>query len=349
MNRSEWIASHPQFPWLSEGDAAGVERFLRERGWIEPGERVAAVGKAGEGNMNLTLRARTDAGRCVIVKQARPWVEKYDSIAAPWERVVSEARFYDRVAAVPAVASRMPRLLAADAEAKALLLEDLGEARDFFSLYADGAIDLAELRELAAYLAALHDATRGMRDEAFANRAMRELNHAHIYAIPLDAANAPSVERFEPGLDAAADRLRRDAAYVRKVRETGELYLSEGDGGALLHGDFFPGSWLRSSQGLRVIDPEFCFVGDAAFDVGVALAHLALANQPARCARMFVQAYAAPLDAALLARIAACEMMRRLIGVAQLPIPNTTGRRAEMLGRSRAAMMEEQWEHLWPA
>ena len=68
--------------WLDAGDAAGVARFLRERGWIEPDEVVLEVGRAGDGNMNLTLRVRTGQ-RSLILKQARPWVEKYPHIAAP--------------------------------------------------------------------------------------------------------------------------------------------------------------------------------------------------------------------------------------------------------------------------
>jgi len=58
-----------------------------------------------------------------------------------------------------------------------------------------------------------------------------------------------------------------------RAKELGDLYLS--DGPTLLHGDFYPGSWLRTTQGIRIIDPEFAFTGAAEFDVGVFAAHLA--------------------------------------------------------------------------
>ena len=67
--------------------------------------------------MNLTLRVRTER-RSVVLKQARPWVEKYDHIEAPWERSLSERWFYERVASIPEVAGHMPRLLASDPEAQ---------------------------------------------------------------------------------------------------------------------------------------------------------------------------------------------------------------------------------------
>ena len=87
-----------------------------------------------------------------------------------------------------------------------------------------------------------------------------------------------------------------------------------------MHADYFPGSWLRTGDGIRVIDPEFSFPGDPELDLGCAVAHMALAGQPREIADRFLAAYgpaSADLDPIWLARYAAVEMMRRLIGVAQ--------------------------------
>jgi len=77
--------------------------------------------------------------------------------------------------------------------------------------------------------------------------------------------------------------------------------------------------------------------------LGCAVAHLVLARQPAASIRLFLAAYAngaaRGYDAPWVARYAAAEIMRRLIGVAQLPIPASTGARAELLERSRWAML----------
>ena len=88
---------------------------------------------------------------------------------------------------------------------------------------------------------------------------------------------------------------------------------------------------------MKVIDPEFCFAGDPAFDVAVMAAHLLLADA-AGDVPAFLDAYGRGPNPTVLARLAGCEVMRRLIGVAQLPIPRTTGRRAELLERARRAV-----------
>src|SRR6516164_9544926 len=154
--RHDAMHAHPAFPWLDAADVMGVGEFLAARRWIEPGERVVACARAGEGNMNLTLRVRTDR-RSVVLKQARPWVEKYDHIEAPWDRGLSERWFYERVATIPGVAGWMPRLLASDPAGRVLLLEDLEGASDMTDVYGGGRLEPEEVDRLALVLRALHD------------------------------------------------------------------------------------------------------------------------------------------------------------------------------------------------
>jgi 5-methylthioribose kinase len=101
-----------------------------------------------------------------------------------------------------------------------------------------------------------------------------------------------------------------------------------------VHGDYFPGSWVRTDTGVAVIDPEFCFLGCGEFDFGVMLAHLILAAA-ASAETGIVQSASAAGDAALVGRFAGVEIMRRLIGVAQLPFPATLERKRELLALSR--------------
>src|SRR4051812_21791268 len=70
---------------LDAQDAEGLDAYLHRQGFLDLDERVVTVARAGDGNMNLTLRVTTPA-RSVIVKQGRPWVEKYPQIPAPTER-----------------------------------------------------------------------------------------------------------------------------------------------------------------------------------------------------------------------------------------------------------------------
>jgi 5-methylthioribose kinase len=347
--RETYRKEHPKFPWLDAGDAAGVARVLDAQRWLEPGETVTSVEKAGEGNMNLTLRVRTDR-RSVVLKQSRPWVEKYDQIEAPWDRIVIEARFYKTVRALPTVAAAMPKLLNADADAKLLLLEDLGNAEDLSLVYRGGKLEDGEVAALARWAAALHAGTRGQFTPDLANREMRGLNFAHIFEIPLNEDNGIDLERFEPGLTAVANRIKTDFAYRQRVRETGARY--QADGPCLVHGDYFPGSWLRTPGGPRIIDPEFAFFGDPELDIGCALAHVRLGWIDRAVAHAFLASYGSPLgappDPTLIGRYAGIEVMRRLIGVAQLPLPpSADGRRARALEASRRAVLTGNVDELW--
>ena len=340
------LARHPQAFYLDADDRPAMTRYLRDRGWIDIDETVESAAKPGDGNMNCTLRVVTGRRR-LIVKQARPWVEKYDQIPAPWDRALVEARFYETVADTVGVSQRMPRLLGVDPASRVLALEDLGDrSRDLSDLYGGGTLADAELEALVAFLCALHGAALDPAARAaLTNRAMRALNHEYIFELPLAADGAVDLEALTPGLGRVAEPLTRDAGYRRIVAELGQRYLA--DGSVLVHGDYFPGSWLRTGQGVKVIDPEFCFVGDPAFDLGVCAAHLIMASQPATLPVRLLEAYERQAPAGWDAdarrrtlQFAGVEIMRRLIGVAQLPLRADLDRKAGWLERSRHLVLE---------
>lgn len=336
-------AVNPDFPWLDPTDPATLSRLLSELGVLEAGEVIIESSKAGDGNMNLTLRVRTHR-RTFIVKQARPWVERYVDIDAPWNRILFEAAFYEFVQRIPQVTSLMPRLLCFDAKARVLVLEDCGDGADASDVYHGALMMDAECLSLAGWLAQLHEGTYGAPNAGFDNLEMRRLNRLHMFEFPLDPTNGLDLESRERGLSAVAASLRTDSAYMDGIRSLSRRYLD--DGPCLLHGDFFPGSWLRTPAGVRVIDPEFCFFGDAEFDLGIALGHLLLADQPqglrVRFYQSYVQGRTRPVREDLVARYAAVEVMRRILGVAQVPLMPAPNRRTELLELSRKAMIEGQ-------
>jgi 5-methylthioribose kinase len=321
--------------FLVDPDARGeLEKYLHRRGWLEPGESLVSIARAGEGNMNLTLRLET-ATRSFVLKQARPWVEKYPSIEAPAGRARVEAAFYRTVAGRSALRTAMPALLGDDPDSGILVLEDLGEARDATGLYRREALAEGELETLVSCLLELHRPFPE-REPLFENRAMRALNHEHIFRLPLAPENGLDLDRITPGLDRAVQELKDDRAYVRRVRELGLLYLENGD--SLVHGDFFPGSWLRASTGLKVIDPEFCFLGTAAFDLGVLCAHLHFARLP-ELAERALTFYGGDSELTATSRaFAAVEILRRLAGVAQLPLARTLEEKRALLALSRSLL-----------
>lgn len=323
--------------FLDAEDLPALEDWLRSQNFLAPGRRVTNAARAGEGNMNYTLRVTTDAGSFVM-KQARPWVEKYPSIPAPDIRAVVEADFYQMVGQVPAVAGVMPCLLGHSPESRVLLLEDLSPATDFTSIYQSGKITSEELATLADWALALHRSFNGPDlENRFANTEMRALNHAHIFHLPLRRDTGWNLDAWTPGLSAAAALLWDDSAYIDRVTALGHIYL--GEGRCLIHGDYFPGSWMRTEAGVRIIDPEFCFWGVPEFDLGVMLAHCILARLPEAQIKGWQDRY--PLAYSPLVRsFAGVEVMRRLIGVAQLPLPYGLDEKIRLLELSRRMVFE---------
>lgn len=297
---------------LDPSDPASIERHLRALGWID--ESVQSAEKIGDGNMNLTVRVHLEH-RTAILKQAHPWVEKYPSIPAPAGRALVEAAFYRAAQCHPGIASRMPALLGVDENSYLLFLEDLRDSADLMRLYQGDRLTPVQCDQLVAYLDQLHSLE--LDDPVFRNREMRLLNHAHQYEIPLRRDNGLDLDRITSGLTEVARDLQYDATYCRRAAELGRLYLA--DSSALVHGDYFPGSWLAMLDDIYVIDPEFCFLGCAEYDLGIFYAHLIFTRHEDAWP-LIRSRYSRTADWSLTSAFAATELMRRLIGVAQLPL-----------------------------
>jgi len=341
MTRDEFLAKYPDIVMLDPDDPQALTAYLRKREWLAPDQTLDSAQPAGEGNMNCTLRISAGK-RSLILKQSRPWVEKYPEIEAPWDRVIREARFYSLVKEHPAVANRMPQILWLDPVSRILACEDLGVARDFTDLYQGATLSLEELLSLTSWLNELHSIQYDEQArESLVNRDMRALNYQHIFSFPLYKDNGLNLDNITPGLQAVANALKFDADYIETVTELGRRYLE--DGSTLLHGDYFPGSWLRTVDGVRIIDPEFGFFGLAEFDAGVFFGHLHLAGQESSIIDQFLKNYRPPesFDQHLMHQFAGVEIMRRLIGVAQLPLTIGLDQKIALLELSQRLVLDK--------
>lgn len=322
---------------LDPTDLPGLAERLAHLGVLLRGARLEGATRAGEGNMNLVLRVTRQGGETLIVKQARPWVEKYPTIAAPVERATVEAAFYAAVRRLPDVRTRMPRLLAYDPDAHLLVLEDLGAGADLLDLYAGARLSEADLDVLLTWLATLHAHGADELDAALrgvlANRAMRALNHAHVFDLPFRDTPPRPLDEVLPGLASLHGELVADGVLRRAAASLGARYLADGD--ALVHGDFYPGSFLRTPRGLRMLDPEFAALADPAWDYGVLAGHLLLAGQDTAAVER-VLAAGGPAARGY----AGVEVLRRLVGVAQLPLSLDLAARAALAWRAAAWLRE---------
>lgn len=347
MNRDEFLTDYPHLFFLDLENLTALRRYLAEIGVLADGRPIVAVSKAGQGNMNCTLRVQLAGGASVVVKQSRPWVERYPEIDAPWDRALSEARFYILTSAHDEVAAKLPKLIEVDPENRVLVLEDLGAASDFTDCYRGSDLEAPQVRSLVLWLAELHAIPFQSKTRAsLTNLDMRRLNHEHLFRFPLDVDNGLDLDAITAGLQVAASDLAGDAEYRARVGALGELYL--GAGNSLLHGDFFPGSWLQTRGGPFVIDPEFAFFGPAEFDVGVMLAHLYLGRQNAAVHETVVSHYQPGIgfNWRLALEFCGVEIMRRLIGVAQLPITYGLTDKQRLLQLSRDLILADDLQSI---
>jgi 5-methylthioribose kinase len=326
---------HPDTFFLTSEHPKELEGFMKDRGWLAADEEVLQVEKPGEGNMNYVLRVKTNR-QSLIIKQSRPWVEKYSQIEAPIGRIIVEAQFYDALSEVPTLSQYIPALKGFRAESLVMLVEDLGEASDFTKCYQKGeTLTEAELSDLVQFLSDLHRLdVRAFREPFPDNLALRRLNAEHIFTYPYLADNGLDLDTIQEGLQALSGLYRQDRELKAEIDRLGDIYLSEGS--TLLHGDYYPGSWLRTAQGTRIIDPEFSFVGFAEFDLGVMVAHLLMAQLDESLIRNSLAQYepATGFNHALFAGFCGAEIIRRLIGLAQLPLDLTLSERDALLQRA---------------
>ncbi len=326
------------------GDVPGTGRELGRAGVLATDERVVSVALAGQGNMNRTLRVRTSE-RSLIVKQSFPWVAKYPQFAAPWDRIAGEHAFYERVSGVAGVGARMPAVIQFEPRGRWMALEDLGEGGDYTDLYRGVSIGEEDLREVAEYLGRLH----AIRPEAepARNLEMRALNHAHLFEIPFRADNGLDLESISAGLGLAGLKVVTNAEVVERASVLGRtVYL--GEGSSLVHGDLFPGSVVRGVGGPRVIDPEFSFDGRAEIDEGVWLGHLVLAGQGVKVLEQWRRLYRGPQghEVELAVGLAGVEIVRRLIGYAQLPLGCSARGRVIRLEVGAGLIVRPGWDAL---
>ena len=301
---------------------------------------------AGEGNMNLTLRVTLDT-RSIVLKQSIPYVARYPDIAAPIERIGVEADFYRVIAGSMDLCQHTPEVLGFDPVNHLLCLEDLGPASDCTDLYnrkRDNCDEMKSLMNVISWLSALHGLSN--LDEhlpgGLDNRAMRELNHAHIFEIPLTPDNGLNLD---PGLDPVAKHFAHDEALKERASTLGQIYLGRevpDCAQVLLHGDFYPGSWLKyPPDEIKIIDPEFAFIGPREFDVGVLCGHLIMCGYDGSQLTKLLDNYAGPpgFSQPLADAFAGIEIIRRLLGVAQLPLSASVETKINWLHAARQMVL----------
>lgn len=306
-------------------DDSSLPEFLESLELRAPGEVVAML-SAGDGNINYVRRVQV-GDRRLVVKQARDALERFPEYRVTTDRILFERRYGEVVAELaPQVAGVLPGVIRFDLESRVLILEDLGEGPRLDHELEAGRVPEDALHALGRFLGAVHSATAPVAKALaaeFANDEMRSLHGEHIFTLPYEAGNpfALSPTLFAVSTTLLSEPLRERIAALR----TG-YYESRG---ALVHADPQPGNVLLQGAQPRLIDAEIAHVGDPAFDLGTALAHLeirvpltsdpgALRAGAKALAAGYTSAGGSEADAERARAYAGVEILRRTLGAARL-------------------------------
>jgi 5-methylthioribose kinase len=329
--QEQFKSLYPQAIYLNYEHAHALLDLIYANGWLDPSDKILSITKPGEGNMNFVVRVKTDS-TSIIVKQSRPWVEKYPQIQAPAERIFAETTFYKAMAANDFCNGFCPNMIGFDRVNFLLALEDLGEGTDCTFLYRrDASIKNVSLKSLIGFISCLHNASLGDAKTFPLNMALKKLNHTHIFHYPYLNDNGFNLDDIQPGLQAVSKKYKENTTLKDRLHYLGDIYLSIGS--TLIHGDFYPGSWLSTPNGIKIIDPEFSYFGYPEFDLGVMMAHLKMAHVEDAKLNEVMRDYKFPAGfrAALFKGFCGAEILRRTIGLAQLPLDLSLQEKSDLL------------------
>jgi len=228
-------------------------RSLERMGAIERGERPPLVALPG-GVSSLIVRVERARGP-ICVKQALPRLKVEQEWLAPVERNSAELAWFNAVAAIAPDA--VPRIVGADAEARAFAMEYLAPERfaNWKTQLLDGTIETATARRVGALLGTIHAATA-----AQPRLAAEFANDATFFAIRLEPYLLGAA-RAHPECRAQLQALVEVTARTRCV---------------LVHGDVSPKNILIGARGPVLLDAECAWWGEPAFDLAFCLNHLLL-------------------------------------------------------------------------
>ncbi len=261
-----------------------LPEYLRGRPALKeriPAKADLAVSEVGDGNLNLVflVKDRADPGRAVVVKQALPYLRVAgESWPLTRERMRFESqalRLYNELC--PGLA---PEVYDDDLDMSLLVMEYLGAhevmrkplvERKRFPRFVDHITTF-----LATVLFRTSDFCLGGEKKKemqsrFINPHLNKLQEDFVYTNPYMSS---SENKWNPLIDREVQAIRSNSEVKLEIAEMKEAYMTHAE--ALIHADLHTGSIMLNENDTRVIDPEFCYFGPIAYDVGALLQNIVL-------------------------------------------------------------------------
>ena len=241
------------------------------------------VTEIGDGNINFVYRVSDDAAELsLIVKQALPYIRV---IGEAWplsqDRIRIEAKALQQ--AEDCCSGSVPQVYHYDADACAIIMSDIGHYQNL----RQAQIERRELPGVAAalgdYLARslfytsefyLSSSAQKAQVQSFINPDLCQISEEVYFWDPFCDHERNNVN---PPLAERAATWWQDAELKQAVAKLKMKFQNQSQ--VLLHGDLHTGSvFVEPSleHKIKVIDPEFAFVGPAGFDTGVLVANYLL-------------------------------------------------------------------------
>lgn len=309
-----------------------IEKYLKkELNIFSSDEQIHNIEVPGEGNMNVVLRVETNK-KSFILKQSRPYVNKYPNIKNSEKRIIVEDQFYELIIKSE-IQKFFPKKIDFIKKDLILLIEDLGQCRDMSYLYSSKNMNLDHFNSLIYILESIHKT----KVNSFpSNYSLKELNHEHIFVLPFQK-NDFQLDDIQSGLKKLSTYITNDSNINDVVKRIGDMYLKVGN--TLLHGDYYPGSWMEKDDNVYVIDPEFSHLGFKEFDLGVMAAHLTMITESEDYLNKIIKAYSENIDKSIFYKVSGIEIIRRIIGLAQLPLDMSLNAKEKLLNIAKKMIL----------
>jgi 5-methylthioribose kinase len=258
--------------------------YLRSRPAVA--ERIGrpdeiSVREVGDGNLNLVfiVSSRSQPGQAVIVKQALDYLRVAgESWPLTRERMRFETQamqLYNRLC--PGL---VPEIYDHDEEMSLLIMEYLGAHEIMRKALVERRRFPKFVDHISTFLVSalfytsdffLPGIEKKEMQARFINPHLNKLQEDFVYTNPYISSQE---NKWNPLIDAEVRALRASAEVKAQVAQMKADYMTHAE--ALIHADLHTGSIMLNENDTRVIDPEFCYFGPMAYDVGAVLQNLVL-------------------------------------------------------------------------